>query len=202
MLSRRVVVCLDVLDGRVVKGVAFQSLRDAGDPVELAAAYERAGADEIVFLDIGASPEQRHTMLDVARGQFGARVLESLLTIALKPSGNFYDTNPALTGKVLRYDTMLKVWYDGQLIFMSKPDAALALLKARGLDVPFISVSGTMGEDVAVDAMRLGVHDYLLKGDVITADVVDTWIEHKTSKEIDAERLRPHPLEFSLYYDC
>ena len=67
MLSRRVVVCLDVLGGRVVKGVAFQSLRDAGDPVELAAAYERAGADEIVFLDIGASPERRHTMLDVAR---------------------------------------------------------------------------------------------------------------------------------------
>ena len=67
MLSRRVVVCLDVLAGRVVKGVAFQSLRDSGDPVELAAAYERAGADEIVFLDIGASPEQRGTMLDVAR---------------------------------------------------------------------------------------------------------------------------------------
>jgi cyclase len=67
MLSRRVVVCLDVLGGRVVKGVAFQSLRDAGDPVELAAAYERAGADEIVFLDIGASPEQRDTVLDLAR---------------------------------------------------------------------------------------------------------------------------------------
>ncbi len=67
MLSRRVVVCLDVLDGRVVKGVGFQSLRDAGDPVELAAAYERAGADEIVFLDIGASPEERNTLLDVAR---------------------------------------------------------------------------------------------------------------------------------------
>jgi cyclase len=67
MLSKRVVVCLDVLRGRVVKGVAFQSLRDSGDPVELAAAYERAGADEIVFLDIGASPEERGTMLDVAR---------------------------------------------------------------------------------------------------------------------------------------
>jgi cyclase len=67
MLSRRVVVCLDVLAGRVVKGVAFQSLRDSGDPVELAAVYERAGADEIVFLDIGASPEQRGTMLDVAQ---------------------------------------------------------------------------------------------------------------------------------------
>lgn len=67
MLSKRVVVCLDVLAGRVVKGVAFQSLRDAGDPVELAAAYERAGADEIVFLDIGASPERRGNMLDVAQ---------------------------------------------------------------------------------------------------------------------------------------
>jgi cyclase len=67
MLTRRVVVCLDVLAGRVVKGLAFQSLRDTGDPVELAAAYERAGADEIVFLDIGASPEERATMLDVAQ---------------------------------------------------------------------------------------------------------------------------------------
>ncbi len=67
MLTRRVVVCLDVLAGRVVKGLAFQSLRDSGDPVDLAAGYERAGADEIVFLDIGASPEERRTMLDVAQ---------------------------------------------------------------------------------------------------------------------------------------
>jgi cyclase len=67
MLTRRVVVCLDVLAGRVVKGRAFQSLRDTGDPVELSAFYERAGADEIVFLDIGASPEERCTMLDVAQ---------------------------------------------------------------------------------------------------------------------------------------
>jgi len=55
--------------------------------------------------------------------------------------------------------------------------------------------------DEAIDALRKD-HDYLLKGDVITADVVDTWIEQKTSKEIDVVRLRPHPLEFSLYYDC
>jgi cyclase len=67
MLSRRIVVCLDVLGGRVVKGVAFQSLRDTGDPVQLAATYEQAGADEVVFLDIGASPEERDTLLDVAR---------------------------------------------------------------------------------------------------------------------------------------
>ena len=60
-------MCLDVLAGRVVKGVSFKSLRDAGDPVSLAAAYEFAGADEIVFLDIGASPEERATLLNVAR---------------------------------------------------------------------------------------------------------------------------------------
>ena len=67
MLSRRVVVCLDVQNGRVVKGVEFQDLRDIGDPVALAQRYERAGADEIVFLDISASREQRRTLLDIVR---------------------------------------------------------------------------------------------------------------------------------------
>jgi cyclase len=66
-LSRRVIVCLDVRDGRVVKGVQFEGLRGVGDPVELAARYERDGADEIVFLDIGATHEARDTMLDLAR---------------------------------------------------------------------------------------------------------------------------------------
>lgn len=67
MLSRRIVVCLDVAGGRVVKGVEFESLRDVGDPVEMAIRYEAAGADEIVFLDISASNEKRATILDVAR---------------------------------------------------------------------------------------------------------------------------------------
>jgi cyclase len=67
MLTRRVVVCLDVKGGRVVKGTQFVNLRDVGDPVELATRYERAGADEIVFLDISASAEERGTLLDVAR---------------------------------------------------------------------------------------------------------------------------------------
>lgn len=65
MLSRRVIPCLDVKDGRVVKGINFVDLRDAGDPVEQAAAYDRAGADEICFLDISASPEGRSTLVDV-----------------------------------------------------------------------------------------------------------------------------------------
>jgi len=67
MLTRRVVVCLDVQGGRVVKGTGFVSLRDVGDPVELATRYEQEGADEIVFLDISASAEDRGTLLDVAR---------------------------------------------------------------------------------------------------------------------------------------
>jgi cyclase len=62
-----VVVCLDVKDGRVVKGVGFQGLKDVGDPVELAARYEADGADEIVYLDISASHEGRGTLLDLVR---------------------------------------------------------------------------------------------------------------------------------------
>ncbi|HEY9216656.1 MAG TPA: imidazole glycerol phosphate synthase subunit HisF [Phenylobacterium sp.] len=65
MLKVRVIPCLDVKDGRVVKGVQFVSLRDAGDPVEQARAYDAAGADELMFLDITASHERRDTMLDV-----------------------------------------------------------------------------------------------------------------------------------------
>jgi len=66
-LRPRVVVCLDVKDGRVVKGTRFQGLRDVGDPVELAHRYEEEGADEIVFLDVSASSEGRGTLLDVVR---------------------------------------------------------------------------------------------------------------------------------------
>ncbi len=67
MLTKRVIPCLDVHEGRVVKGVNFVNLRDAGDPVELAAAYDKEGADELVFLDITATHEERPLMLDVAR---------------------------------------------------------------------------------------------------------------------------------------
>jgi imidazole glycerol-phosphate synthase subunit HisF len=67
MLTKRIIPCLDVKDGRVVKGVNFVNLVDAGDPVECAVAYDRAGADELVFLDITASHEKRATMIDVVR---------------------------------------------------------------------------------------------------------------------------------------
>ena len=67
MLTRRIIACLDVTNGRVVKGTNFLALRDAGDPVELAALYNEQGADELTFLDITASSDDRETMVDVVR---------------------------------------------------------------------------------------------------------------------------------------
>ena len=67
MFTKRIIPCLDVNDGRVVKGVNFVNLQDAGDPVEIAAAYDKAGADELVFLDITASSDQRGTVVDMVR---------------------------------------------------------------------------------------------------------------------------------------
>ena len=67
MLAKRIIPCLDVKEGRVVKGTKFIDLRDAGDPVELAEIYDQAGADEVVFLDITASAEKRYIMLEVVK---------------------------------------------------------------------------------------------------------------------------------------
>ncbi len=67
MFTKRIIPCLDVHEGRVVKGVNFVNLRDAGDPVEIAAAYDKAGADELVFLDITASSDQRGTVVEMVR---------------------------------------------------------------------------------------------------------------------------------------
>lgn len=67
MFTKRIIPCLDVKNGRVVKGVNFVDLKDAGDPIEIAAAYDKAGADEIVFLDITASSDNRKTVVDMVR---------------------------------------------------------------------------------------------------------------------------------------
>ncbi len=94
MLHKRVIVCLDVKDGRVVKGLRFENLRDVGDPAEFAARYEAEGADEIVFLDISASAEGRRTLLDVVR-----RTAEKLF-IPLTVGGGVHDLEGI--GAVLR----------------------------------------------------------------------------------------------------
>jgi imidazoleglycerol phosphate synthase cyclase subunit len=81
MLAARVIPCLDIKDGRVVKGVRFQELRDAGDPVENAAAYEEQGADEIVLLDVSATPEGRGNAVETVRA------VRSVLSIPLTVGG-------------------------------------------------------------------------------------------------------------------
>jgi imidazole glycerol-phosphate synthase subunit HisF len=94
MLARRIIPCLDVAGGRVVKGVHFESLRDAGDPVAQAARYDADGADELVFLDISASPEARRTTLEMV-----GRVAESIF-IPFTVGGGIRSTQDA--GAALR----------------------------------------------------------------------------------------------------
>ena len=105
MLAKRIIPCLDVKEGRVVKGVKFENLRDAGDPVELAAFYDAEGADELTFLDITASSGGRDTMYDVVRrtaellnrrgdAMHGSTVL--LLGVAYKPDVSDLRGTPAL----------------------------------------------------------------------------------------------------------
>ena len=67
MFTKRIIPCLDIHNGRVVKGVNFVNLKDAGNPVEIAEAYDKAGADELVFLDITASSDARSTVIDMVR---------------------------------------------------------------------------------------------------------------------------------------
>ena len=67
MYTKRIIPCLDIKDGRVVKGINFVNIKDAGDPVEVATAYDKAGADEVVFLDITASSDNRNTTVELVR---------------------------------------------------------------------------------------------------------------------------------------
>jgi cyclase len=90
VLTRRIIPCLDVRDGRVVKGVRFQNLRDAGDPVEQALAYESQGADELVILDVSATPEGRSTAVDTVRA------VRAVLSIPLTVGGGVRRVDDAL----------------------------------------------------------------------------------------------------------
>lgn len=134
MLTKRVIPCLDVKDGRVVKGVNFVSLRDAGDPVELASAYDREGADEVIFLDITATSDNRATTIDMA-----AHAAEEL-AIPYTVGGGFRD-----------------------LASMRRMVAAgadkVSLNSAAVRDPSFITAAAAFGSQaviVAIDAKRVG----------------------------------------------
>ena len=136
MLTKRVIPCLDVRDGRVVKGVNFVSLRDAGDPIDLAAAYDREGADEVVFLDITATSDNRATTIDMA-AQAAAE-----LAIPYTVGGGFRD----LAGM----RAMVAAGAD-------KVSINSAAVRDPGLITQAATAFGSQAVVVAIDAKRTGV---------------------------------------------
>ena len=126
MLMRRVIPCMDVRGGRVVKGVRFQGLRDAGDPIELAAQYESQGADELTLLDVSATPEAASTMLDVIRS--------TQHRVGLKPSGGIRDLEAAHTYLELARDAMGPDWISPATFRFGASglrDALIAVIEGR-----------------------------------------------------------------------
>lgn len=136
MLTKRVIPCLDVKDGRVVKGVNFVSLRDAGDPVELARAYDREGADEVVFLDITATSDNRATTIEMA-----AHAAEEL-AIPYTVGGGFRD----LAGM----RTMVAAGAD-------KVSLNSAAVRDPSLVSQAAAAFGSQAVVVAIDAKRVGL---------------------------------------------
>ena len=113
MLAKRIIPCLDVHAGRVVKGTNFLNLRDAGDPVQVAARYEQEGADELVFLDITASHEERDILLDVVRRTAEVIFMPHVTmgTPSTRPGAGFVD--PGLWANREADPTSLRIEFDG-----------------------------------------------------------------------------------------
>ena len=126
MLAKRIIPCLDVRDGRVVKGTNFLDLRDAGDPVEVAALYDEQMADELVFLDITASHEKRNIILDVV-----ARTAEQAGRAARGRGGDFADSPIRRSGLPMRKNTAV-----GFFLFVPLcPFPARAALSLAGVEL-------------------------------------------------------------------
>ncbi|SEH67098.1 MULTISPECIES: imidazole glycerol phosphate synthase subunit HisF [Atopobiaceae] len=158
MLTKRVIPCLDVKDGRVVKGVNFVDLRDAGDPVELARVYDREGADEVVFLDITATSDDRRTTIDLA-----SRAAQEL-RIPYTVGGGFRD--------VAGMRKMISVGAD-------KVSVNSAAIKDPALITAAATAFGSQAVICAIDAKRQGTADkwevYLAGGRVATGIDAVEW---------------------------
>ncbi len=171
----RVIACLDVAGGRVVKGVRFANLRDAGDPVELAGAYEAAGADEITFLDVTASADGRATMLDVVR-----RTAESVFVPLTVGGGvrSVHDVDTLLragadkvavnTAAIARPELIGKIAQRfGSQVLVLSVDARRAPGQPSGFEVTTHGGSRSAGLDAVAWAARgaaLGAGEILLNG--------------------------------------
>ena len=160
MLTKRVIPCLDVKDGRVVKGVNFVDLRDAGDPVELASRYDREGADEVVFLDITATSDDRRTTIELA----SRAACE--LRIPYTVGGGFRD--------VAGCRTMIAAGAD-------KVSINSAAVKEPGIIAACADAFGSQAVIVAIDAKQVGNTDkwevYLAGGRIPTGIDAVAWAE-------------------------
>ena len=160
MLTKRVIPCLDVKDGRVVKGVNFVDLRDAGDPVELASKYDREGADEVVFLDITATSDDRRTTIELA--SHAAEHLRIPYTVG----GGFRD--------VAGCRTMIAAGAD-------KVSINSAAVKEPGIITACADAFGSQAVIVAIDAKQVGNTDkwevYLAGGRIPTGIDAVAWAE-------------------------
>ena len=147
-LAVRIIPCLDVDDGRVVKGVNFENLRDAGDPVELAATYDAEGADELTFLDVTASSSGRATMLEVV-----SRTAEQVF-IPLTVGGG--------VRSVADVDALLRAGADKVSVntaAIARPDLLAELSRQFGSQCIVLSVDArTVPHGAAADAVGLGGH--------------------------------------------
>ncbi len=158
MLAKRIIPCLDIKDGRTVKGVNFVELRDAGDPVELAARYMKEGADELVFLDIGATVEKRETLFDVVEG------VAAVLSIPFSVGGG------------------VRSLEDAQQLLLRGADKVCvnsAALRSPELLQSLASSLGSQCVVLAVDARQVGTEWYVAidGGRTVTETKVFDWIQ-------------------------
>ena len=168
MLTKRIIPCLDVKDGKVVKGIRFENLRHAGDPVELAARYEEGGADEIVFLDISATPEGREALIPVIRDT--ASVLSIPLTVG---------------GGIRTLEHMYKIFDAGA----DKVSINTAAVRNPELITKGAEIFGRQAIVVAIDAKRKGGswEVYVSAGKVPTGKDAIEWakeVERRGAGEI------------------
>jgi len=172
MHTKRIIPCLDVRDGRVVKGVNFVNIRDAGDPVEIASYYDRAGADELAFLDINASAENRGIMLDVVERVASCVFIPFTVGGGIRTVDDFRDILKAGADKVSVNSAAIRnprLIYDAAERFGSQCVVVAIDAKRRqdgsGFDVYINGGRINTGKDAlewAIEAERLGAGEILL----------------------------------------
>jgi imidazole glycerol-phosphate synthase subunit HisF len=184
---KRVIPCLDVADGRVVKGVEFVDIRDAGDPVELAAHYDREGADELVFLDITATHERRETIADLARRTAdevfvpftiggGIRSIEDA-QVVLDAGADKVSINSAALTRPELIDEMARVF--GSQCVVLAIDAKARTVRVDEVRAGGVRVGGVPGPDPGVP---MGWEAYLAGGHTPTGRDVLEWAREATER--------------------